>query len=276
MIKDLKTNFQDLYFAFCGHAKTYPKHSFGPAVRDVYLVHVILSGAGYYTFNETKYFLKAGDGFIIPPGVPTFYQADSEKPWTYIWMGIGGSQVQHYMEKMGFTSDHLSFQTNNVSDFSATVFKALAYEQDTIANELALQQTAYQFLEMMFRASHLKTQKLETKKMNSYVSQALEIINQDAFYTIAVSEIADTLAVHPSHLSRLFKKDIGISIKEYITELRLSVGNDLLSTTKRSVQEISELLGFASLQAFSKAFKKRNGLTPSAYRKMRDGLGREN
>src|SRR5699024_10019160 len=112
-----------------------------------------------------------------------------------------------------------------------------------------------------------------TKKMNPYVSQTLEIISKNAHQNISVASIADQLSINSSYLSRLFKADIGSSIKEYINEIRLSIGNDLLTTTDYSIHEISERIGFASPQSFAKAFKQSRGISPTLYRKKRVGLG---
>ena len=49
---------------------------------------------------------------------------------------------------------------------------------------------------------------------------------------------------------------MGISIKEYISEIKLSIANDLLSSTEYSIQQISDKIGFSTVQSFSKAFKK--------------------
>ncbi|HDL0904905.1 TPA: helix-turn-helix transcriptional regulator, partial [Enterococcus faecium] len=71
----------------------------------------------------------------------------------------------------------------------------------------------------------------------------------------------------------LFKNDMGISIKEYISEIKISIANDLLSSTEYSIQQISDKIGFSTVQSFSKAFKKANGVSPGVYRKRRLGLG---
>lgn len=90
---------------------------------------------------------------------------------------------------------------------------------------------------------------------------------------ISVKDIATMLSLHENYLSRLFKLDMGISIKEYISEIKLSIANDLLSSTEYSIQQISDKIGFSTVQSFSKAFKKANGVSPGIYRKHRLGLG---
>ncbi|UDE96295.1 AraC family transcriptional regulator [Carnobacterium viridans] len=274
LLKKLNNVYTDYYFSYCGFAKTESKHSFGPAIRDQYLIHIILEGEGYYSIKNQKYYLSKGQGFVIPPNVSTFYQADEKNPWSYVWMGIGGKNVDHYLEYLGINNDHLAFDVINSNDFKATVFECFAYEQDDLINEIVLQKQAYKFLELLVKSLAIPKQEIITKKMNPYVSQALEIISKQAHKNISIGSLSEQLSINPSYLSRLFKADIGSSIKEYINEIRLNIGNDLLSSTDYSIHEISELTGFTSSQTFSKAFKQSRGVTPSAYRKNRIGIGK--
>ena len=272
LLKQPNATIADCYFSYCGFAKTEPKHSFGPAIRDQYLIHIILEGEGYYTIKNQKYYLRKGQGFVIPPKTSTFYQADEQHPWSYVWMGIGGSMMETYLEHLGIKENHLSFDVRNLNDFKATVFECFAYEQDDLINEIVLQKQVYKFLELLIKSSAIPKQEIVTRKMNPYVSQALEIINKYASKNISVGSISEELSINPSYLSRLFKKDIGSTIKEYINEIRITTGNDLLTSTDHSIHEISEMIGFSSPQAFSKAFKQVRGVSPTIYRKNRIGL----
>ena len=90
--------FSDLYLCFCGYAQCRPRHSFGPAVRPNYIIHYILRGKGSYSVGGTRFELEAGQGFLIEPGVQTFYQADQEEPWTYLWVGFDGERAAEYLQ----------------------------------------------------------------------------------------------------------------------------------------------------------------------------------
>lgn len=274
LLKNPINTHTDCYFSYCGFSKTEPKHSFGPAIRNQYLIHIILEGEGYYSVNNQKYYLKQGQGFVIPPGISTFYQSDEKNPWSYVWMGISGKLLDSYMSYLGVTREHLSIDVTNLNDFKALVFECFAYEHDDIVNELALQKQVYKFLELLIKSSSFDNQKILTKKMNPYVSQALEIIVKNAQNNISVASISEQLSINPSYLSRLFKADIGQSIKEYINEIRITTGNDLLASTDYSIQKISEMTGFSGVQAFSKAFKQARGISPSEYRKERIGVSK--
>lgn len=74
--------FSDIYTVFCGMQDCPPSYSFGPAVRNCYLLHLCLEGEGVFYSGEERYPIKQGQGFLIHPGKLTFYQADSVNPWS--------------------------------------------------------------------------------------------------------------------------------------------------------------------------------------------------
>lgn len=75
--------FRDIYTLFCGRQKCPSLYSFGPAVRECYLLHFCLDGCGDFYANDQHYHLEKGQGFLICPNELTFYQADEAHPWTY-------------------------------------------------------------------------------------------------------------------------------------------------------------------------------------------------
>ena len=84
---------------------------------------------------------------------------------------------------------------------------------------------------------------------------------------IKLSEIANNLFLSEQYLSRLFSKEMGISISDYTVQKRLEkVRNDLLNTEK-SVIDIAYSAGFSNINSFNRIFKKYQGITPSDYRK---------
>ncbi len=111
--------FSDIYTVFCGMQDCTPSYSFGPAVRDCYLLHLCLKGEGVFYSGEERYLLKQGQGFLIHPGKLTFYQADDVNPWSYLWVGIGGHDAEKYLRLLsaqtGTGVSHSSGQTDILS-----------------------------------------------------------------------------------------------------------------------------------------------------------------
>ena len=66
-------------------------YTWGPGVRDHYLIHYVVDGKGTYTVNNTVYELRAGDIFLAKPSQLITYSADKEEPWEYYWVGFNGA-----------------------------------------------------------------------------------------------------------------------------------------------------------------------------------------
>ena len=79
--------------------------------------------------------------------------------------------------------------------------------------------------------------------------------------------IGKAVFVSPSHLSRVFKKQTGMALVDFVLEQRLAEAKTLLTRTLLSIAEIAEQTGFSSPAYFSACFRKKNGLSPSGYRR---------
>ncbi len=85
--------------------------------------------------------------------------------------------------------------------------------------------------------------------------------------SIALRQIAEQIHVNPSHLSRKFKEDTGMTITEFINQKRVDEAKLYLQRGNRSITDIAFLVGFNDLNYFSKVFKKLTSVTPSQYAK---------
>jgi len=79
--------------------------------------------------------------------------------------------------------------------------------------------------------------------------------------------IADYIGITPQYLSNLFKTHETENLSHYITRIRVEEAKRLLVTTKLSITEISEAIGYANNASFTKMFKKNENVSPKTYRK---------
>ena len=82
----------------------------------------------------------------------------------------------------------------------------------------------------------------------------------------SISAIAEAYHVSPSHMSTLFKKEMGIGFAEYIWKMRLQRAKELLLSTDMPIDEISTMIGYYTPNSFRRKFKQETGLTPSQFR----------
>ena len=83
---------------------------------------------------------------------------------------------------------------------------------------------------------------------------------------ITVEELAEHTDLSPSYLSRLFKKELNISVSDYILEMKIEKAQHLLKYSDYSLVEIANYLAFSSQSHFIQTFKKLIGVTPKKYR----------
>lgn len=98
------------------------------------------------------------------------------------------------------------------------------------------------------------------------IYSALEYMHKNFWREITLSEIAAYVHLSPSYFSRVFKDQMGESFIEYLKKLRIGKAKELLAEGRRSVQEVSEAVGYKDPRYFSKVFKSLVGLSPCAYR----------
>ncbi len=88
---------------------------------------------------------------------------------------------------------------------------------------------------------------------------------------LSLSHLADTLGVHPSYLSRAFKKELGVTLTDYINKLRIEEAKYLLDHGDTSVTEAALSVGYNDPNYFSKVFTRLEHMTPQEYRKRKKG-----
>lgn len=258
--------FSDFYICFCGYAKCRPLHSFGPAVRPNYILHYIVEGKGKFLVNDEEYSLQKGQGFLIEPEVQTFYQADLEEPWTYLWIGFGGERAGEYLRDLGLNKKQLTYQCSCGDELKEIVHSMLKHKKYTVANEYLLEGLLYTFFGVLTENMEVSGSAAE-KDSNLYVRKAVEFIQNNYADPIMIKDIADYVGVNRSYLYTLFQDNLKLSPKEYLTNFRITRAAELLQITDLSIESVAMSCGYQDALGFSKIFKIKKGVIPSEYRK---------
>ena len=257
--------FSELYLCFCGYSKCEPLHSFGPAVRPAYLIHYILKGKGRYYIEDTRYSLKAGQGFLIEPDVLTFYQADADDPWEYLWVGFNGSNVKEYLRDVGLNSGYLIFRSDYGAELKDTVVEMMKDTTSSISNQYARQGLLYSFFAILSKNTNISAPQ-EQDGENIHIRRAVEYVRNNYFNPIRVTDIAKYVCVDRTYLYELFRRYLDVSPQEYLTNYRLTRAAELLTLTELKLGEIALSCGYQNAYSFGKAFKAKQGITPAKYR----------
>lgn len=103
------------------------------------------------------------------------------------------------------------------------------------------------------------------KIMSRPVVKCIDYIYKNLNIRITVAILAEYIGLHPSYLSKLFKKETGISISMYIQQRKIETAQNMLKYSDYSLAQIASILAFPSQSYFIEVFKKRVGITPKKY-----------
>jgi AraC family transcriptional regulator len=120
-------------------------------------------------------------------------------------------------------------------------------------------------LEMMVGAARSARQ-IGENAAPVWLGRAQEYVHQHRFDRLTVSDIAKVADVHPAHLARAFRRQLGSSVAGYVRRLRLEWAAEQLATNTLSLCDIALRAGFADQSHFTRLFKRHTGITPGEYR----------
>ncbi|WP_454192425.1 helix-turn-helix domain-containing protein [Paenibacillus sp. Marseille-Q7038] len=113
---------------------------------------------------------------------------------------------------------------------------------------------------------------LQERQESQFVSAAekiVSIIHERYDQELSLEAIAAELHFHPVYLGRVFKKEVGHTFSDYVSEFRMKMAKHMLETTNMKISEIGEKLRYKNISAFIRAFRKMYGSTPGQYREER-------
>ena len=113
------------------------------------------------------------------------------------------------------------------------------------------------------------TRMRDIMKMDSvsmHIRKSIDYIYENLQKQITVSELAEREGLSTGYFSRLFIKETGMNVNQFINETKVKTAQNMLMYSDFSILDISTSLGFSSQSAFSSVFKKVSGVTPKVYR----------
>ena len=254
---------------FCGQEDCGPNHSFGPAMRPHYLLHVIFHGKGIYQCSGHTYHLKAGDAFLIRPMDSIYYRADTSDPWSYAWAGFDGSACKEILKQTVFSDTPIfTPETPTRQNSLLTHMQSLL---DTFSENNGNDLASTGNLLLILSAMQKKPSESRTDISNLYFQKASEYIRNNYAYPIQISDVAHYVGIDRSYLYRIFMEHENTSPKQYLLKHRLQMAAQLLCSSSCTITEAALSCGFRDAPSFCNYFRQGTGYTPREFRKAYSG-----
>lgn len=145
------------------------------------------------------------------------------------------------------------------------------YIGGSVFERIPSEQTILQVTKSFKQSNEIKYEQLIQKIIDGfstqedYVDFVKKYISLHYNEEITLNELADILSLSRSHLSVLFKKEVGISFRDYLIDFRMNRAIEILKEKSLPLTVVSELVGYPDYAQFSKIFKKRMGMSPKQF-----------
>ncbi len=236
-------------------------------------------GRGLFRINNRDYTVGAGEVFVARPGEPHEIISSEDDPLgIYFW-----SYTLVPPQQFAPGTDETDVLLHSFLDASLWVSDrapAMQATLDLLTQEIALRQPGYtQAVEGLVSKLLLDTARAVTdlppaeltsagayNPAEAVVQQIVRYLHDNYSRPLAVRDVAAQVHLSERHTNRLFRQIIGVPINDYLTNFRLKVAKQLLLNRQLSITEIAYASGYRDVRYFVTLFRRRTGLTPSAFR----------
>lgn len=253
----------------------------------------VLSGEARHIIDDKEYFVKRGDISVINAYEKHAFigKEDADEPFlAYDLMftpdfldgtGIEGEDFSRLSESFLFYS---IFPEEDEKDFKErfNLITECQYEFfgifEKLYDEYHRRENGYLNLMRLYTAEILirllrRVQQMDNNTLSAtqkhLVARVIEYVEQNYSIKIKMEDIAAKTFFNKHYVSRLFKKATGLSVHDFVIDVRIKEACKQLSATDRTIASIAVDCGFADMKTFYAAFKKQMGCTPKAFRNQR-------
>ena len=240
--------------------------------KEVELITVIEGSVDFY-IGADFYEVKAGDVLVIPPYAvhrAIFHRNTYHECICFDASILWDESLKCSLEKGTLTvTSAVKFD----SDVGHRVYECArgafdAYEKRTLGWELeAIGNLSILFGKLCASSFFIKSKCVDTEQ--EFVRCVLEYIKAHFSEQITSTTAAAILHINNSYFCRIFKNSFGCCFAEYLTSYRIEQAKMFLKMTDMSVSDLAIKCGFNSFSYFSKTFKERVGISPSACKQMK-------
>lgn len=247
--------------------KNYPLHW-----HDYYEIEYIVSGRGRQILNGVEYPILPGVIHFLTP--TDFHELIVEEELIVIKFNFQENDIDPFILSTliglcGNTSMHFSGKEKEVID---KLLELSFAHYDMFKDSAYCGQMTRKILECILLNIIEHLGKNETNKESNFttatdnVRKVLTYIHQNFKESLELGTVAESVHYSPQHLSKIFHRTMGVTFKEYITNLRMNYASQLLLNTELGISDISIESGFGTRQNFTKEFKGFYSCSPSEYR----------
>ena len=240
-------------------------------ILNEYQLLYITRGKGSFVSSGCKHTpIREGNMFLLFPGEWHTYYPENESGWDEYWFGFKGINMDKRSEH-GFFNKQKPVFNIGVSEEVVHLYK----QAIAIANEqkAGFQQMLAGIVNYLLGIAYSLDKHAAFEELNvvHQINKAKVILLENFHAGIKPEKIAMEVSMSYSWFRRIFKEYTGFSPHQYLLELKIQKGKELLTNTDLPIKEIAYSIGFDNSDHFCTTFKQRTRMTPVGYRNFTKG-----
>lgn len=257
-----------LYLTWSGCRECLPTHRIGPRILPYYKLTLVIKGSGFFEHNGTMLPLREGDAFVLFPQVKHHYFANPQDPWTLKWVCFNGQQCTGMVAQLGATPEHPFLHGRMTSQTVESMDRIIDAMGAGESKSLCAMGNFYLLIHELIRLGQGDSaDNKKTTEKDAVIQKVMTYVQLNYADDMNVEQICRHVSYSRSYLSRSFKKQTGIALSDYVSQVRISSAQKLLLKTNLKVREIANSVGFKDESYFTKRFRAHTGSSPREYRK---------
>lgn len=245
-----------------GYFDCKPSYGLQRNVFSSYLLLVMLTGSLSYQTRLSRGTARAGQVLLLDCNAPHAYAAQGKCSFTFLH--FAGAQSQALYDEIVRNVGNL-IPMASPNELHESIGELLfAMRSDHRLNEAETSALIYSMLMKLLEHSGASG---AGSSGNPVVDRAIGYIQSHLTDKLSVEEIAANAGYSASYFSHLFAEETGLSPYQFVVKSRIEYAQQLLKTTRQTVQEIAFQCGFNSAANFCYTFRKLVGTSPHEYRR---------
>lgn len=235
-----------------------------------YLLLYSIDGTARFTKSQSTYFVQQNTVVLTACNTPLTFTTVS-KEWHYYFFILGGSHVKYFYNQVRTTNSMIIDNPfTNILDSFRDIFALLTeeqkYEDDTWKYMNISMELHKIFTSLYDLNANVNSIKKMTPAKETHVTLAIRYIQEHYKEPIDVETICSEIGFSKYYFCKIFKKQQGQTIHQYLNDYRIKNAKELLAYSKLSVNTIATQVGFKNSLTFIRAFERTVNMTPSEYR----------
>jgi AraC family transcriptional regulator len=220
----------------------------------------VTSGSYLEKFSQKSFLRKSSTVVFHPP--EEAHAVNLESNVQILSVGFDFPRLAEIRRHSAVLEETASLQTADIDRLGRRILQE--FQKPDAFSALAIEGL---ILEILAEASR-RTASADEKRFPRWLAQARDYLHDNFADSFGVEDLARVAGVHPVHLSRVFRRQFGCTIGEYVRRLRAEFANRQIETTDAPLSDIALAAGFADQSHLNRTFKSVFGRTPAEHRKI--------